>query len=254
MAAQGKQVLINNRCGLPGDFDTPEYARYEAVQMRKWESNLGMDPFSYGYNRATPISAYITPAEIVTSLIDIVSKNGNFLLDIGPQANGTIVDIEKQNLRAAGKWIKSHGEAIFNTTYWFVTPEEGDTIRFTQTPDAFYILTLYPPNATLVLDSPVPYVSGDQITVVGGNMSGNVVPSRLLSNGSLELTISDAVMASDEYSWVFKIAFGGVTAGNATYTAGSVPAQQTTNDAGRWPYDWTKLVPSALLGVVFWLV
>ncbi|KAI4720922.1 glycoside hydrolase [Aureobasidium sp. EXF-10727] len=254
MAAQGKQVLINNRCGLPGDFDTPEYARYEAVQMRKWESNLGMDPFSYGYNRATPISAYITPAEIVTSLIDIVSKNGNFLLDIGPQANGTIVNVEKENLRAAGRWIKSHGEAIFNTTYWFVTPEEGDTVRFTQTPDAFYILTLYPPNATLVLDSPVPYVSGDQITVVGGNMSGSVVPSKLLSNGSLELTISDAVMASDEYSWVFKIAFGGMSAGNVTYTASPAPAQQTTNGAGSWSYDWKKLVPSALLGVLLWLV
>ncbi|KAI5193504.1 glycoside hydrolase [Aureobasidium subglaciale] len=255
MAAQGKQVLINNRCGLPGDFDTPEYARYEAVQMRKWESNLGMDPFSYGYNRATPISAYIKPADIVASLIDITSKNGNFLLDIGPQANGTIVDIEKQNLRAAGKWIKSHGEAIFNTTYWFITPEEGDTVRFTQTPNAFYILTLYPPNSTLVLDSPVPYVTGDQVTVVGGNMSGSVVPSKLLSNGSLELTISDAVIAGDEYSWVFKIMFGGVnTMGNSTYTGSAPPAQQTTNDAGMSSADWTKFIPSAVLGIVLWLV
>lgn len=253
MAAQGKQVLINNRCGLPGDFDTPEYARYEAVQMRKWESNLGMDPFSYGYNRATPVSAYITPAQIVTSLIDITSKNGNFLLDIGPQANGTIVDIEQQNLRAAGKWIKSHGEAIFNTTYWFITPEEGDTIRFTQTPDAFYILTLYPPNSTLVLDSPVPYISGDQITVVGGNMSGSVVPSRLLSNGSLELSISDAVVAGDEYSWVFKISFGGVAAANATYSGSPPLAQQTTSGAGNWSLHWMSLIPSVLLSLLLWL-
>ena len=44
-AQQGKQVLLDNRCGVPGDFDTPEYARYGAVQVRKWESNLGMDPF-----------------------------------------------------------------------------------------------------------------------------------------------------------------------------------------------------------------
>ncbi|KAK5156819.1 hypothetical protein LTR04_005540 [Oleoguttula sp. CCFEE 6159] len=133
------QVVMDNRCGLPEDFDTPEYARYDAVQVRKWESNLGMDPFSYGYNRATPGSAYLKAVDIVTSLIDIVSKNGDFLLDVGPQANGTIIAIEQQNLRQAGVWIRSHGEAIFNTTYWFVTPQEGTEIRFTQTMDAFYI-------------------------------------------------------------------------------------------------------------------
>lgn len=88
-ASEGRQVMTNNRCGTPGDFDTPEYARYGAVQVRKWESNLGMDPFSYGYNRDTPDSAYLTADGIVTSLIDIVSKNGNFLLDVGPTANGS---------------------------------------------------------------------------------------------------------------------------------------------------------------------
>lgn len=204
-AARGKQVHINNRCGLPGDFDTPEYARYDAVQIRKWESNLGMDPYSYGYNRATPASAYLKPADIVTSLVDIVSKNGNFLLDIGPKADGTIDATERKNLLEAGKWIKEHGEAVFNTTYWFVTPEEGPAVRFTQNEEAFYISTLYPPNATLVLDSPVPWVSGDEITVVGGEMAGEVVPSTILGNGSLMLNVSEEVRGADRYCWVFKI-------------------------------------------------
>ena len=225
-AEQGRQVLMDNRCGLPGDFDTPEYARYDAVQTRKWESNLGMDPFSYGYNRATPESDYLTPQGIVTSLIDIVSKNGNFLLDVGPTANGTIIDIEQRNLRAAGTWIKSHAEAIFNTTYWFITPSEGEAIRFTQNQNAFYILTLYQPNSTLVLNSPVPFVPGDQVKVVGGNMTGTIVPSRLLGNGSLELTISEQIVAADEYAWVFKIGFGGIdrTSGNATVPFTGVPS------------------------------
>jgi alpha-L-fucosidase len=233
-ATRGKQVLLNNRCGLPGDFDTPEYARYEAVQVRKWESNLGMDPFSYGYNRATPDEAYLTPGAIVTSLIDIVSKNGNFLLDVGPTANGTIIEIEQRNLRTAGAWIKDHGEAIFNTTYWFVTPEEGQAVRFTQNSNAFYITTLYPPNGTLVIDSPVPYVSGDDVQIVGGNMSGSIVPSRLFGNGSLELTISDEVRGADSYAWVFKIGFGGVDevgSGNSNGSSGVIG--QTTSAAGK---------------------
>lgn len=224
---------------MPGDFDTPEYARYESVQIRKWESNLGMDPFSYGYNRATPTSAYLKPQAIVTSLMDIVSKNGNFLLDIGPTANGTIIAVEQDNLREAGKWINSHAEAIFNTTYWFVTPEEGDTVRFTQNSNAFFITTLYPPNGTLVLDSPVPYVPGDKVTVVGGNMAGTTVPTQLLSNGSLELTISDDVRDADQYSWVFKVPFGGVetsaggSAAPSASTSSSAVAPASTNGAHR---------------------
>ena len=260
-AARGKQVLLNNRCGLPGDFDTPEYARYEAVQVRKWESNLGMDPFSYGYNRATPEDAYLTPGAIVTSLLDIVSKNGNFLLDVGPTANGTIIEIEQRNLRTAGSWIKDHGEAIFNTTYWFITPEEGEAVRFTQSQNAFYISTLYPPNGTLVLDSPVPYVNGDKVEVLGGNMSGTIVPSKLFDNGSLELTISEDVKNADQFAWVFKIPFGGVDqagsgngtigGGNGSSGTGSPVATQTTSAASRFSaHVLTALMLAGLMALI----
>jgi alpha-L-fucosidase len=254
-AQEGKQVLLDNRCGVPGDFDTPEYARYDAVQIRKWESNLGMDPFSYGYNRATPTDAYLKPAGIVTSLMDIISKNGNFLLDVGPTANGTIIAIEQENLRAAGIWIKSHAEAIFNTTYWFVTPEEGDTVRFTQNANAFYITALYPPNSTLVLNSPVPYVEGDEVTIVGGSMAGAVVPSRLLSNGSLELTVSEDVVNADQYSWVFKISFGGVASGTSSGAApssSSVPP--STGDALGLSMRSSPALLAVVTVVCIWLV
>lgn len=93
-------------------------------------------------------------------------------------------------------------------------------MRFTQTPDAFYISTLYAPNDTLVLTSPVPYVEGDDVTVVGGNLSGTVVPSEL-SDGRLTLTISEDVKNADEYAWVFKIAFGGNNSTNGTGNGGS---------------------------------
>lgn len=206
-AEQNRQVVMNARCGLPGDFDTPEYAKYSGVQRRKWETSQGMDPYSYGFNRATPAASYINASSIVTGLIDIVSKNGNLLLDIGPMANGTIVDVEKRHLREAGAWIKDHAEAIFNTTYWFVTPEEGDYIRFTKSDDAFYIHCLAKPNATLAISSPLPLIEGDEVRVVGGKMNGTVVPSRMTENGTMILSVNKQVANADLFAWVFKITY-----------------------------------------------
>jgi alpha-L-fucosidase len=205
--SENRQVVMNARCGLPGDFDTPEYARYGAVQRRKWESNLGMDPYSYGFNRATPVSAYMNASTLVTSLVDIVSKNGNFLLDIGPKADGTIVDVEQKTLREAGIWIKGHAEAIFNTTYWFVTPEEGNA-RFTRTQDAFYISVLErPKNGLLQLESPIPWIEGDDVMVVGGNKNGTAVPSMRFGEKGLMLNVSKEVWEADQWCWVFKITY-----------------------------------------------
>ena len=86
----------------------------------------------------------------------------------------------------------------------------------------------------------MPYVDGDAVTVVGGNRSGAVVPSRLLGNGSLELTINDEVREADQYAWVFKISFRGVdvvgngTSSNGSYTGTGAPiATQTTGGAER---------------------
>ncbi|KAK7710026.1 hypothetical protein SLS57_008524 [Botryosphaeria dothidea] len=206
-AAAGRQVAMNARCGLPGDFDTPEYARYAGVQARKWESNLGMDPYSYGFNRATPAAAYLNASAIVASLVDIVSKNGNFLLDVGPMENGTIVEVCQRNLREAGAWIEGHGEAMFRTRFWSVTPQEGESVRFTTTGDAFYVLVMERPEGELVLESPVPWVEGDEVTVVGGSMNGTVVPSREGDGGGVVLEVSDEVADADEFVWVFRITY-----------------------------------------------
>ncbi|CAG7920291.1 unnamed protein product [Penicillium olsonii] len=206
-AEENRQVVMNARCGLPGDFDTPEYAKYSGVQRRKWETSQGMDPYSYGFNRATPAASYMNASSIVTGLIDIVSKNGNFLLDIGPMANGAIVDVEKRHLREAGAWIQDHAEAIFNTTYWFVTPEEGEFVRFTKSHDAFHIHCLAAPNETLALSSPIPWMKNDQVHVVGGQLDGTIVPSKRTENGTLVLSLSDDIMRADHFAWVFKIIY-----------------------------------------------
>lgn len=173
---------------------------------RKWEASRGMDPHSYGYNAQTPDSAYLTGGQIVQTLVDMVSKNGNFLLDIGPTGNGSIPQIMQTNLRDAGKWIKSHGESIFKTRFWTVKPG-SDPFRYTTTQDAFYIHHIGKPSSTLAVTDPIPYLPGDKVTVVGGKWKGKTVPVSWGGIGSLNLTLNNDILSGDEYIWTFKIRY-----------------------------------------------
>jgi alpha-L-fucosidase len=165
-----------------------------------------MDPFSFGYNYLTPDSLYLDANGTVQALIDIVSKNGNFLLDIGPRNDGTIPDIMVQGLTEAGAWIKSHSESIFKTKYWSVTPGT-DNFRYTTTRDAFYIHYLTTPGNTVTVPEDIPYLEGDSVTVLGGSMSGSHVAVTKNDDGTISLGLSKAQIEADNYVWTFKLAY-----------------------------------------------
>ncbi|KAH7024459.1 tissue alpha-L-fucosidase [Microdochium trichocladiopsis] len=215
--AEGREVTMNSRCGIPeADFDTPEYETFASPQRHKWESNQGMDPYSYGYNRATKDEEYMNATTIVHSLVDMVSKNGNLLLDIGPRADGSIVQAEVDNLREAGRWIKSHGEAIFNTTYWFVQSEivGGPDVRFTQTAEAFYIVFLEKPRPVdgwVVIQAPIPIVDGDIVSLLTVQGGETLEWSMTSSEGQPELKVKvdQILVGADQYGWVFKVLYVG---------------------------------------------
>jgi alpha-L-fucosidase len=206
--ATGNQVTVDNRCGLPEyDYTTPEYTKYSATVVQKWEASRGLDPFSYGYNSATPDSDYMTAAEAVQDLVDIVSKNGNLLLDIGPRADGTIPAVMQQRLQQIGAWLKVNGESVYNTTYWWRTPQEqanGEDLRFTVAPNrAFYITDLSQPDGQVVVNSPVPIRSGQRVTLLGYHGA----PLHWTQNGQGQLVIDvpAAAQTSGQYAWVFKV-------------------------------------------------
>jgi alpha-L-fucosidase len=217
--AANRQVAINSRCGLAqaADFDTPEYATFSSAQARKWESSMGMDPYSYGYNRATPDEAYMNASTLVRTLIDVVAKNGNLLLDIGPRADGSIVRPEVDALREAGRWIRAYGEAVFNTTYWFVRSEireegGGLDVRFTQTDDAFYVLFLGKPlvdNGMVNVPAPLPILEGDEVSLLAID-GGENLAWRASGEGDrkvLNIEVDDELLDKEEICWVFKIRY-----------------------------------------------
>jgi alpha-L-fucosidase len=201
--ARPVEVTVNDRSGIgPHDFTTPEYATYDSVVTDKWESSRGLDPRSYGYNSATPDDQYMTTEEVIHSLVDIVSKNGNFLLDIGPRADGTIPEIMQRRLRETGEWLKVNGEAIYGSTYWARMPQLGEDLRFTVRPDsAFYIHSLAEPGAKLTVAAPVPVRPGDRVTLLGHDRPLNW----RTTGGSLVVDVPAAARAAGRHVWVFKI-------------------------------------------------
>ncbi|KAF4500728.1 alpha-L-fucosidase [Fusarium agapanthi] len=181
---QGRQITFNSRCGLNGDFSTPEYRTHGDTVVAKWETNRGMDPFSFGYNYQTPDDQYLNGNDIVQTLVNTIMQSG---------------------LRDAGSWIIPHGEAIYDTRFWSSTPGTGN-LRYTTTKDAFYIFYLTKPSSTLTISDPVPWLPGDTITVLGGTANGTVIPTQRTSSG-LVLQIPDAAINGDKYVWCFKLSY-----------------------------------------------
>ena len=101
------------------DFETPEYTSFAEIRQKKWESCRGIGA-SFGYNRREGADQHLTVEDLVRSFVDIVSKNGNLLLNVGPTAEGQIPDLQLERLLGLGRWLDVNGEAIFDTRPWQV--------------------------------------------------------------------------------------------------------------------------------------
>lgn len=131
------------------DYSTPEYRTLKAISPHKWECVRGIGS-SFGYNRQEPDSNFLSGAELVRMLADIVAKNGNLLLNVGPMPDGHIPEVQDNSLRELGAWLKRYGEAIFDTRPWHrfdVPNDEQVEIRVTQNQHHLYLILCSNPPA-----------------------------------------------------------------------------------------------------------
>lgn len=182
-------ILINNRVdkgrkGMQGmtkdekyrgDFGTPEQEiPASGIAGVDWESCITMNDH-WGYNKHD--KKFKSSEELVRKLIDIASKGGNFLLNIGPKADGSFPQESIDRLEEIGRWMKLNGEAIYATTasplgevpWGRVTAKQGDD---------FSRLYLH------VFDWP-----GDGELAVP-TLANEIISARLLGGGALDTAIN----------------------------------------------------------------
>ena len=152
--------VLNYKWGaFPEKAAVLDKERSKMAEIRKpfWQTDTAISSSSWGY---TKDQKYKTADRLVDDLIDIVSKNGCLLLNVGPRADGTIPEKDQEILRGIGSWLDINGEAIYETTFWKTfgegptsvstghvseskdKPFTAEDIRFTTNGDALYVIGL----------------------------------------------------------------------------------------------------------------
>jgi alpha-L-fucosidase len=115
------------------DVRTPEYTTFDDVQREPWECVRGIDK-SFGYNAQSRPSDFLARDELLWSFVDIVAKNGNLLLNVGPKgSDASIPEQQRERLDWLAAWLVPRADLVRGTRPW-VTPgdrtAEGTPVRF----------------------------------------------------------------------------------------------------------------------------
>ena len=159
-----------------GDFTSPEYGKGLLLQEKKWELTRGIG-MSFGYNRNEDPDNFMSGRDIVYTLADVVSKNGNLLLNVGPMADGTIEPAQADALLFTGEWLKTNGEAIYGATYVSAmqetTTDGGCRVSFTRKDNVIYAIVqdAEPAGEVLIKNFAAPEGAQAQILGIEGMVS-----------------------------------------------------------------------------------
>ncbi|MEZ0165722.1 alpha-L-fucosidase [Kineococcus sp. LSe6-4] len=127
--------VVNDRWGLTHwDFRTSEYqAGKESEGSGMWENCRGVG-LSFGYNQVEDATQYLDGPGAVRHLLDVVSRGGNFLLNVGPDEAGRIPELQRRCLEGVADWMAVNSSAVHGTTpVEGAVPSDAPWVRFTRT-------------------------------------------------------------------------------------------------------------------------
>jgi alpha-L-fucosidase len=188
---------------VPGpyqDYLTPEARVPDRALPDPWEVPMPMAR-SWSY---VPNDVYKSPRTLIQMLVDVVSKGGNLLLNVGPGPDGTWADAAYDRLAALGAWMKVNGEAIYSTRP--VAPFADGRLRFTQGKDSAVYAIYLPDEGETALPR---YLTSSRIAPADGatiSLVGSARPIRWERSGTgFVARIPAGLRPPNAYAWVFRI-------------------------------------------------
>jgi len=169
------EIITNNRNGLTGDFATPEH-RITAAE-RAWESCATMN-YGWGYQRTD--EEWKSARRLVNDLTLCVQQGGNYLLNIGPEADGSVPRASVETLEEVGAWLRTNGVAIYDAD-GRAAGAFGNYTNFTKARDKLYVHVYFWPSkspAAATLD-----VLRPETVVAVGGVRTKILSARLLKTG-----------------------------------------------------------------------
>jgi alpha-L-fucosidase len=210
-AMQDHSAVLDIERGQLGDI-RPSY----------WQTDTSVSNKSWGYIKN---DTFKSPQFVVDQLIDIVSKNGNLLLNIGPRSDGTIPDEVQHVLLDVGEWLTVNGDAIYGTRAWKIygegptkvatgsfhdtdTPDyKPEDFRFTTKGDSLYAIGLaWPSNGEAVIHSLASTVGTEPVQSVE-LLGSNAAPKFEQKSDGLHVHLPAEPPA--KYAYALRIKFGG---------------------------------------------
>lgn len=192
-----------------------ERSKSDKILKKYWQTDtsIGANSWYYAKNWISK-----STQKLISDLVDIVSKNGCMLLNIGPDKDGTIPEVQKKTLLEMGEWLKVNGEAIYGATHWEVYGEgptetktghlsesknkdfTAEDIRFTINNETLYAIVLAPPTS----DIDVHYLTNSKVNVQSIELLGYEGEIEFTQNAD-KLQIQRPSDANLQNAWVFKI-------------------------------------------------
>ena len=171
----------------------------EGALQAPWQSAASMFDETWSYRSWQERGdKHVKAMEKLRSLINVVSHGGNFLLNIGPRGDGSVVEFESEVLKEIGAWLKENGEAIYGTE---ASPFREDFAwgKSTRKDNKLYLILSgeYPANGTIELNMPGYKLQESKGNLTSANMKGNKLTISLPENAYNDETIQVVELTFD---------------------------------------------------------